>query len=154
MQGIHRWPVNSPYKWPVTRKTFPFDETTVPDFVECISLKPQAYFLCSKLFGIVYTCSCAMSWSFTHLPHTGLPMAQNLLNLIPIVSRFCLMQISETSGQIFSIQRSIKLSRLVVGQYHDHLPPVGMPIDQILVHTVKCHYNAVQFITIIHMALQ
>ena len=22
--GIHRWPVNSPHKWPVTRKMFPF----------------------------------------------------------------------------------------------------------------------------------
>ena len=24
--GIHRGPVNSPHKWPVTRKTFPFDD--------------------------------------------------------------------------------------------------------------------------------
>ena len=24
--GIHRWPVNSPDKWPVTRKMFPFDD--------------------------------------------------------------------------------------------------------------------------------
>ena len=24
--GIHRWPVNSPHKWPVTRKRFPFDD--------------------------------------------------------------------------------------------------------------------------------
>ena len=24
--GIHRWPVNSPHKRPVTRKTFPFDD--------------------------------------------------------------------------------------------------------------------------------
>ena len=24
--GIHRGPVNSPHKWPVTRKIFPFDE--------------------------------------------------------------------------------------------------------------------------------
>ena len=23
---IHRWPVNSPHKWPVTRKMFPFDD--------------------------------------------------------------------------------------------------------------------------------
>ena len=23
---IHRWPVNSPRKWPVTRKMFPFDD--------------------------------------------------------------------------------------------------------------------------------
>ena len=25
MRGIHRWPVNSPHKGPVTRKVFPFD---------------------------------------------------------------------------------------------------------------------------------
>ena len=25
VQGIHRWPVKSPHKWPVTRKMFPFD---------------------------------------------------------------------------------------------------------------------------------
>ena len=24
--GIHRWPENSPHKWPVTRKMFPFDD--------------------------------------------------------------------------------------------------------------------------------
>ena len=26
VQRIHRWPVNSPHKWPVTRKMFPFDD--------------------------------------------------------------------------------------------------------------------------------
>ena len=26
VRGIHRWPVNSPYKVPVTRKMFPFDD--------------------------------------------------------------------------------------------------------------------------------
>ena len=25
-RGIHRWPVNSPHKWPVTRIMFPFDD--------------------------------------------------------------------------------------------------------------------------------
>ena len=27
--GIHRWPVNSPDKWPVTQKMFPFDDVTM-----------------------------------------------------------------------------------------------------------------------------
>ena len=27
--GIHRWPVHSPHKWPVTRKIFPFDDVTM-----------------------------------------------------------------------------------------------------------------------------
>ena len=26
VRGIHRWPVNSPLKWPVTRKMFSFDD--------------------------------------------------------------------------------------------------------------------------------
>ena len=26
VRGIHRWPVNSPYKWPVTRKMLSFDD--------------------------------------------------------------------------------------------------------------------------------
>ena len=26
VRGIHRWPVNSPHKWPNTRKMFPFDD--------------------------------------------------------------------------------------------------------------------------------
>ena len=26
VRGIHRWPVNSPCKWPVTLKMFPFDD--------------------------------------------------------------------------------------------------------------------------------
>ena len=25
VRGIHRWPMNSPHKWPVTREMFPFD---------------------------------------------------------------------------------------------------------------------------------
>ena len=27
--GIHWWPVNSPHKWPVTRKKFPFDDVII-----------------------------------------------------------------------------------------------------------------------------
>ena len=34
MRGIHQWPVNSPHKWSVTRKMFPFDDV--------IMLKPFA----------------------------------------------------------------------------------------------------------------
>ena len=30
VRGIHRWPVNSPHKRPVTRKIFPFDDVIMP----------------------------------------------------------------------------------------------------------------------------
>ena len=29
VRGIHRWPVNSPHKWSVTRKMFPFDNAII-----------------------------------------------------------------------------------------------------------------------------
>ena len=31
VREIHRWPVNFPHKWPVTRKMFPFDDVIMPD---------------------------------------------------------------------------------------------------------------------------
>ena len=38
VRGIHRGPVNSPHKWPVTRKSFPFDDVTMHNnYRECIS---------------------------------------------------------------------------------------------------------------------
>ena len=37
VRGIHRWPVNSPHKGPVTRKTFPFDDVIME---RLITLKP------------------------------------------------------------------------------------------------------------------
>ena len=33
VQGIHRGPVNSPHKWPVTRKIFPFDDVIMCFFL-------------------------------------------------------------------------------------------------------------------------
>ena len=33
---IHRWPVNSPHKWPVTREMFPFDDVIML-LLQCLS---------------------------------------------------------------------------------------------------------------------
>ena len=33
--GVHRWPANSPYKWPVTRKIFPFDDVIMYKRIKC-----------------------------------------------------------------------------------------------------------------------
>ena len=35
VRGIHRWTVNSPHKWPVTRKMFPFDDVIMYVAVKC-----------------------------------------------------------------------------------------------------------------------
>ena len=42
--GIHRGPVNSPHKWPVTRKMFPFDDVIMvgeAGHTYCLNLMPQ-----------------------------------------------------------------------------------------------------------------
>ena len=36
--GIHRGPVNSPHKWPVTRKMFPFDDVIMDSYWEIVLL--------------------------------------------------------------------------------------------------------------------
>ena len=37
VRGIHRGPVNSPHKWPVTRKMFPFDDVIMVCIIVCVS---------------------------------------------------------------------------------------------------------------------
>ena len=43
VRGIHRWPVNSPHKGPVTRKKFPFDDVIMrrPKFLHCACRCPS-----------------------------------------------------------------------------------------------------------------
>ena len=41
VRGIHRGPVNSPHKWPVTRKMFPFDDV----IMKVIVTTPRCHFL-------------------------------------------------------------------------------------------------------------
>ena len=38
VQGIHRGPVNSPPKWPVTRKMFQFDDVIMDIFLQWLQL--------------------------------------------------------------------------------------------------------------------
>ena len=37
--GIQRWPVNSPHKWPVTRKKFPFDDVIIILYPSLLTLE-------------------------------------------------------------------------------------------------------------------
>ena len=41
--GIHRGPVNSPHKWPVTRKMFPFDDVIMT--VRFVVVKQDSLFV-------------------------------------------------------------------------------------------------------------
>ena len=44
--GIRRGPVNSPHKWPVTRKMFPFDDVIMMDAIIYTCPKPSGGLAC------------------------------------------------------------------------------------------------------------
>ena len=41
--GIHRWPVNSPHKWPITRKMFPFDDVIMQNVTTTYHSRQQCF---------------------------------------------------------------------------------------------------------------
>ena len=49
VRGIHRGPLNSPYKWPVTRKMFPFDDV-IMTLVGVTSPVMRQWHDCMKIF--------------------------------------------------------------------------------------------------------
>ena len=56
VRGIHRWPMNSPHKWPVTRKMLPFDDIMMFTVVFSSVRRPSNPRLCfqksdDSLFG-------------------------------------------------------------------------------------------------------
>ena len=51
VRGIHRWPVNSQHKWPVTRKMFPFDDVIMTSFMLSYSGKIREYIYVFKHFS-------------------------------------------------------------------------------------------------------
>ena len=61
VRGIHRWPMNSPHKEPVTRKMFPFD-----DVIMIILVHPKPEVSNESSFSGVVLTSCATK--LTHWP--------------------------------------------------------------------------------------
>ena len=51
VRGIHRGPVNSPHKWPVIRKMFPFDDVIMSCYVGLHYNVPRLYFTCQLLMS-------------------------------------------------------------------------------------------------------
>ena len=45
--GIHRSPVNSPHKWPVTRKMFPFDDVIISTWKYGVYIEPSPMLYCN-----------------------------------------------------------------------------------------------------------
>ena len=64
VRGIHRWPVNSPHKGPVTRKMFPFDDVIMWNIFHKIGMRFSHY----ALFWCGYVVSfCGFMWFFIHI---------------------------------------------------------------------------------------
>ena len=51
--GIHRGPVNSPHKWPVTRKVFPFDDVIMDIELTVIPALINSHIPCKVLNGVL-----------------------------------------------------------------------------------------------------
>ena len=63
---IHRWPVNSPHKWPVTRKMFPFDESSCVELIQ--DILRRSWF---EAFMMNYICNYIFKLSYRYLPLLG-----------------------------------------------------------------------------------
>ena len=82
---VQLWSIFSqiPTKYPIVhllgRGMVYIDGLVLERLAEPISLcNRMADFLHSKFCGIVWACSCALLWSFPHLPYMGLSMGQQL----------------------------------------------------------------------------
>ena len=70
--GIHRGPVNSPHKWPVTRKIFPFDDVIMKCSVCCVCLQGDFPSICMFDNLTNHNClyllnwGCGLIWSSLH----------------------------------------------------------------------------------------
>ena len=60
VRGIHRGPVNSPHKWTVTRKRFPFDDVIMNSIVICESVE---LLLFRWWLGLVKNCWRVTNWT-------------------------------------------------------------------------------------------
>ena len=85
VRGIHRWPVNSPHKWPVTRKMFPFDDVIMRNppvicngdlcsFVVSLNERLNEQLICMPVIGMWYHLN-VRSRSSSHFRNEQLPLS-------------------------------------------------------------------------------
>ena len=63
VRGIHRWPVNSPHKGPVTRKMFPFDDAIIWLTIKFVLECTVAYWIDTDWISSVSTWFMAHVWT-------------------------------------------------------------------------------------------
>ena len=82
VQGIHRGPVNSPHKWPVTRKMSPFDDVIMPRYC-CPAI--------GYLLKIGSGCLATITVNILMLPYHFVQIAATLLKILWRLIGFCVV---------------------------------------------------------------
>ena len=111
VQGIHRWPVNSPHKRPVTRKMFPFDDAIMEFHSSRATCLINLYCICWycwNCFNIIYVVfGKRMVFCLGHLfcfIQTIVAWWRQLTSLANIVNRIHRSEMS-TKAQSFSFKK-------------------------------------------------
>ena len=105
--GIHRWPVNSPHQWPVTRKLFPFDDVIMrfemkfwkyggepgPLFAKWSDVLPPNLVKSGKPENVCYDYRIAMTFDNHFGSNDACQMSEQLENLNMIVAASRLHQV-------------------------------------------------------------
>ena len=110
VRGIHRWPVNSPHKWPVTRKMFLFDDVimhtpyplalNIPNWQIEVNLK-NALIKSIKLIDIFRSLSkgtCLLIRQICYMICSWM-----LNNLISIIKAYCHNDLASLVGNLCPI---------------------------------------------------
>ena len=74
VRGIHRRPVNSPHKWPVTRKMFPFDDAIMYGWIYHLNPQMRVIHTCSQLQkkqNHATTCAYFIIYALCHISILG-----------------------------------------------------------------------------------
>ena len=75
VRGIHRWPVNSPHKGPVTRKMFPLDDVIMVFISDTLSVD---WLLAAWSMQALMSCLCSIKRLSIGIRHIGLPSIDDI----------------------------------------------------------------------------
>ena len=109
VRGIHRWPVNSPDKWPVTQKMFPFDDVIMTILILLPHLSGT-----SELKSNI----CCNVWLISIKNSTLVTDAEFFLRNIPIYFHFLLFLNIEMAQIVEILSYGRKDLFILHSQYH------------------------------------
>ena len=130
---IHRWPVNSPAKWPVTRKMFPFDDVSMKCWICCGGRWMNTFNFWAGLMSQLYPRNYLFSYS---------DLSQHWL---PIKYGFHIWQIRHSFATVISVCYCcwIENFRVVICWYHG-LWSIRFKESFILSYLAKFNYNVIE----------